>query len=688
MVSAIHICHWPEIDGDYLLCELLVHRTYRDDVPTAHWLVARFAKLYSSLPKHQRTPFLCDDGIVYTALWAAHDIFLLAVSCRNSNAMLVIALLQYMHLIMEQFFAQNHATDALGAFTRDAVLDNNAFVLELLDECVDFGVAQITEYNILKEYIKMHIHVGAEDPRVGMESDSNSSSDSGPDSALARADTRSFRAKTALAKKSKHALAKELVVTSTHNQAVRTDLDKAATDNLINSSIVRTQVLAINWRLKGIFYSKNEIYIDIVETCDFAYDLETATVNVNQILGACMVRSYLSGMPTCKLGLNEQRLSQVEYDGEKSDLEPNQLCQDELEQEEDHEEEGEGEHLEHEGHALGERGEGEEEGKSPKSQNHKKNNLRKLKHKVPLTNIQFHLCVELSTIYKSNLIQFTPPDDRFQLFSFRVEQQRHKQMSPLLLVDPRYRILREQSRLQIMCTVTTNFRTKLHCRKLVVRIPLHHSLFQLENADQDSFRFRCELGEVRFRVDTSEMLWAIADLPGSKRTVRMMADVHLGNVQHSLAAIPTIFKGAFHGKGRINSKQDPDASNYQDSKEKAYASPGTDASPQSSGASLVTNDALDELDKFYKVNGATLSLFAELQRRVGANINDVCLEFEIPVLAYSGLRVTYIRVVEDTMNYTCFPWVRYLTQARSNDDAQSGQSQYRFRLGPSNFSVV
>lgn len=687
MASSIGICHWPDIDDTYLLCELLVHRNYRNDIPDANWLVARFAKLYQDLPKHKRTPFLYDNGLTYTTYWGDNNVFFLAVSRSNIIAMLVVSLLHHLHLIIEQFFCQQRSrlqdnepgekvqnTDLL--FTRDAILDNNALIYELLDECVDFGVVQITDYNILKEYIKMEINIGhSEHINSWYLSDS---SDSASDIELSR--------RKDSIKNKKSAKSKLHTIKSTKNQAIRTNIEASAVDLLVNSSIVRTQVLPVSWRIKGIFYSKNEIYIDIIESCNFAYDLETATVKSDQILGVCMVRSYLSGMPICKLGLNEERLSQVEYDEEEG----NQLQQaheeaesaDELDYPEGKSEElsqqkrkpvsDQKEKAEMATAGLANEAPGTLEQNPLAIQDIPKAKVRS-KKKVPLTNVQFHLCVDLTTIYKNNLICFTPPDDKFQLFSFRVEQQCHKERSPLILIDPQYQIVKSQSKLQIMCTVATKFKKKLHCRKLVVRMPVPPGLFPLQNADKDSFRFRCELGEVRYRVDISEILWAIADLPGSKRTVRMIAEVDLCDVNFSLHSISRLFRGAFETEGNeeyeeegSNAKKETENGNEDD--EKVPLEREDDA-------------ALTELDKFYSVNGASSSLFSQLQHQARTSQYEVSVDFEIPMLTSSGLRVTYFRVDEETMKYTCFPWIRYLTQA--NED---GSGRYRFRLGKSNFS--
>ena len=40
------------------------------------------------------------------------------------------------------------------------IVDNFPLIYELLDECMDFGVIQLTDYNILKEYIKMEVNLG------------------------------------------------------------------------------------------------------------------------------------------------------------------------------------------------------------------------------------------------------------------------------------------------------------------------------------------------------------------------------------------------------------------------------------------------------------------------------------------------------------------------------------------------
>lgn len=676
MVLAIYVCHWPDAAAAFLRCELLLHRSYHNDAPAAPPAVARFLALFRRA--HPKTPFLCAHGVLYISLWGANDVVLVAVARHNVNAMLAVELLSRLLSLMGRYFAlgalgslrglralhgpvlgPETALDALRAVTRERIIDNHALVYELLDECVDMGVVQVTDYSILKEYIKMEFH-GAD---AALDSDSDAERPPGS----AKTPSKRRRLKT---------------VTATHNRADK--LDVAAAQDVVNSSIVRTQVSAISWRPKGIFYAKNEIYIDLAELCEFLYDLELREIRTNRVSGTCSVRLYLLGMPVCKLGLNEQYISQVEHDEEAPE---------ETEAPEATEANGEGRldhtQIEHEaaaphhkvpspedlpGNQLpalqddsdeedepqnGRNGTPQQSEPQVEQQSLLPNGLQEPQPagsrlmKVPITNVRFHLCIELSKIYEENLIFFTPPDDEFELFSYSVEQQRRRAKKPLLMVDPTYRVLVKERKLQVMVSLSTHFKKKLHSHKTVVKLPVSASLFPLDSSATDSFRFKCEMGEVRFAVDSSEIVWAIGDLPGSKKVVRMMAEVSLSPT----TITPEIIARELHHQPR----------HYE---------------PQ-------TEDPAAELDRYYGVAGASSSAFATLQKNAAA-ANDVSVFFEIPMLTYSGLRITYLRVDEDTMKYTCFPWVRYATRTEVARGTQTDTTlgTYRFRLGPSSFTVV
>lgn len=629
MVSAVYLLHWPDCDTEYLRCTLLMHRSYHNDVPDAPVIISEFKKLYRQLQPHERTPFLYYRGVNYMYIWGANDILVLAAAKNNVNAMLTVTLLHQFYLILQHYCVQsqeymgadgqtNRVAKTNRSIDMDDIVDNFSLIYELLDECIDFGVVQLTDYNILKEYIKMRKMVGS--------SGSNTSdldvSDSGSDSETPKASKKGKSGKKT----------KQKDVKSTRNHADKSDVVDHKAEGMINSSIVRTLALAISWRPKGIFYPKNEIYIDIIEESEFLYDLERQTVKTNEIKGVCVVRSYLSGMPSCKLGLNEKYISQVEND--------------ELDEEEEIEQDAISDRPDN---LLAKSAESEE-------LSSEQTRLRK-RLKVPINNVQFHQCIELSSIYKDNLIMFTPPDGEFQLLAYTVDQQRRKDKLPLIMVAPVYRIVKSESKLQVMCSLSTTFKQRLHCRNLAVSLPVDPTLFTLNDNESGNFRFKAELGSVCYKVDTSEILWTIDDLPGSKKTVRMMAEILLSDCQNidSERIRLTLLHSQLAATSQTNLVED--------------------------------DSALADLDKLYGVHGVNKSVFNELQHNARSLFdgNDIRIGFELPLVTYSGLRVTYLGV-DETGNYTCFPWVRYLTQAsRASEKARNG---YRFRMGPKCFEVA
>ena len=67
---------------------------------------------------------------------------------------------------------------------------------------------------------------------------------------------------------------------------------------------------AVSWRSPGIKHRKNEIFLDVVESLDLLVS-SNGTVLHSEILGAVKMRSYLSGMPELKLGLNDKVMFQA-----------------------------------------------------------------------------------------------------------------------------------------------------------------------------------------------------------------------------------------------------------------------------------------------------------------------------------------------------------------------------------------
>ena len=62
---------------------------------------------------------------------------------------------------------------------------------------------------------------------------------------------------------------------------------------------------AVSWRSEGIKYKKNEVFLDVVESVNLLVN-SNGTVVRSEVLGALKMRTFLTGMPECKLGLNDK----------------------------------------------------------------------------------------------------------------------------------------------------------------------------------------------------------------------------------------------------------------------------------------------------------------------------------------------------------------------------------------------
>ncbi|GAQ82897.1 adaptor complexes medium subunit family domain containing protein [Klebsormidium nitens] len=118
---------------------------------------------------------------------------------------------------------------------------------------------------------------------------------------------------------------------------------------------------AVSWRSEGIRYKKNEVFLDVVESVNILVNSNGQLVR-SEVVGALKMRTYLSGMPECKLGLNDRVL------------------------------------LEAQGRAS--------KGKA-----------------IDLDDIKFHQCVRLARFENDRTISFIPPDGAFDLMTYRLSTQ-------------------------------------------------------------------------------------------------------------------------------------------------------------------------------------------------------------------------------------------------------------------------
>jgi len=183
-----------------------------------------------------------------------------------------------------------------GKVSEESVRDNFVIIYELLDEMMDFGLPQFTEEKILKEYITQE----------------------------------------------------GLVQIFEEDQLEVKQLPSAVTG--IGG--------ATPWRLPGIRYRTNEVFLDVVEKINLLVGQDGETLS-SEIIGCLKMKVQLSGMPDLKLGLNDKVL----FD------------------------------------SIGKRGTGKT---------------------VELEDIRFHQCVKLNRFESDRIITFVPPDGEFDLMTYRL----------------------------------------------------------------------------------------------------------------------------------------------------------------------------------------------------------------------------------------------------------------------------
>ena len=671
MVSAIYILHWPENDLPFQYGELLLHRRYHSGLPSDGFIINTFNVTYKAFKPEQRVPFINSKGINFIYVRGGNDILIVAVTIRNVDAMQTIVFLNHFYGTLCHYLCQQDR----GSLSKERIIDNLHLIFDLIDECIDHGIVQVTDYNILKEYIKLEVNL----PKIKSEENVYESD----------SDSDRPEAKTKSKKQDKK-------IKSTHNRAITTD-QISQDASVINSSILRTYSLAINWRPKGIFYAKNEIYIDLTEECEFYYDLETDLIKVNEIKGTCFVKCYLSGMPLCKLGFNKRQISGIhedadmETDDNSMETEDNSMPTDRpgnLIQEFDDENDDDDEEsttakkipiseslesvlkksleslesipsksLELSGSVPAQSLELSDsllQSHNSRSTDSLKKTKAASKPRIPIRNIQFHQCIELGALYKDDLVTFTPPDDKFVLMTYNVEQQKQKYKLPLIMIKPTYRIIKDTRKLQVMCTLSTNFKRRLHCRDLIVRIPINPHIFNISYSKDSEIKYKAEMGDVNYKIDTSELCWTLDNITG-KKSVRMMAELSLSETNGiELETIQRTLNNKFYAQ---ETREDID-------------------------------DSMHELDRFYGVNGETSSLAQQMQQqsKLKFNYHDVNISFTIPMLSYSGLKLNYLRVDEEKLNYTCFPWIRYQTESKIKSNEKV--CDYRFKLGLNCFEIA
>jgi len=168
----------------------------------------------------------------------------------------------------------------------------------------------------------------------------------------------------------------------------------------------------IGWRREGIKYRRNELFLDVLESVNLLMSPQGQVLSAH-VAGKVMMKSYLSGMPECKFGMNDKLI-----------LDKNSVAR--------------------------------SDGDTTKAG----------KPSIAIDDCTFHQCVRLSKFESDRAISFIPPDGEYELMRYRTT----KDISLPFRVIPLVREIGKQ-KLEIKIVLKSNFKPSLLGQKIEVRIP-------------------------------------------------------------------------------------------------------------------------------------------------------------------------------------------------------------------------
>jgi AP-1 complex subunit mu len=285
--------------------------------------------------------------------------------------------------------------DYFKSVEEESIRDNFVLTYELMDEMMDNGIPQTTEVKILREYIK----------------------------------TESFQFLPGSG--------------SLHGEQTR---PPTAITN------------AVSWRPEGIRHKKNEVFLDVVERLNLLVSAN-GTVLRSEILGSLKMKTFLSGMPELKLGLNDKLMLDAANRG-----------------------------------ATAPAGRGAASGSSAPPAG----------RSVEMEDIKFHQCVRLSRFENDRTISFIPPDGEFELMSYRLSTH----VKPLIWVETVVDRSSSRTRIEYMVKAKSNFKSRSVANNVEILIPVP--------SDVDTPNFKTSIGSVKYLPGKDAMLWSIKQFAGQK----------------------------------------------------------------------------------------------------------------------------------------------------------------------------
>jgi len=210
-----------------------------------------------------------------------------------------------------------------------------------------------------------------------------------------------------------------------------------------------------SWRAEGIKHRKNEVFIDVVENVNILMSTKRERLRAD-VSGEILVKCQLSGMPECKFGMNDKLIMSAN-ERPRSSVKGNAL-----------------------------------------------------------DDYRFHQCVRLSKFDIDREITFIPPDEPFQLMTYRITENIE---SPFKLL-PSVKVL-GRNRLELSLQVTAMYDRNIEATNVKIDFPCPKNAAKGHIPNPGH-------GKARFDPQQGAVVWRIRRFPG-RHEYNLLAEIDLAS---------------------------------------------------------------------------------------------------------------------------------------------------------------
>ncbi|CCF55644.1 hypothetical protein KAFR_0A02060 [Kazachstania africana CBS 2517] len=245
--------------------------------------------------KHQvTTPVIIYEDYIFTCIQRDTLYFVSSIDCKT-NILETLHYLNEFYILLKNYFNVKQ-------LDKNIIMDNLVPILELIEESVDFGIIQITDSNLMKDYIRIKVNLPQDDYKIHYDSSDEEKTNYHKGKKHIRKELTYLKKKVLGRGTHEHSKSIDKTIEQKHTTAEDELVDE---DTYINSYIAKTTIMSVSWRAKGIQYAKNEFFLDVIEKVEYFMDFSNNIIKKNLIHGEIICKSFLSGMPTLKVSLNK-----------------------------------------------------------------------------------------------------------------------------------------------------------------------------------------------------------------------------------------------------------------------------------------------------------------------------------------------------------------------------------------------